>query len=119
MRVTFQAKDRVGVATVNGALTFVGGADSFREQFIAWWQGAPEISNVVLNLTMVDILDSSGLSALISLLKCVSGRGGDVKIVGLQKKVRMVFEIMRVYKVFDVFDTEDEAIHACNGALRA
>jgi len=49
----------------------------------------------------------------------VSGRGGDVKIVGLQKKVRMVFEIMRVYKVFDVFDTEDEAIHACNGALRA
>ena len=60
----------------------------------------------------VDFLDSAGLGSLIALLKRVSERGGDMKIAGLQKKVRMVFEITRAFKVFDIFDNPDEALKA-------
>ena len=112
MAVTFQLKDGVGVVVVAGALTSAG-VDSFREQFVAWWQSLPEVRNVVMDLSGVDFLDSSGLGSLIALLKRVSERGGDMKIAGLQKKVRMVFEITRAFKVFEIFDNADEAQAAC------
>ena len=89
------------------------GVDAFREQFVAWWNSMPALRNVVVDLTGVDFLDSSGLGSLIALLKRVSERGGDMKIAGLQKKVRMVFEITRAFKVFDIFDNTEEAIKAC------
>ena len=112
MAVTFQLKDGVGVVVVAGALTSAG-VDSFREQFVAWWQSLPEVRNVVMDLSGVDFLDSSGFGSLIALLKRVSERGGDMKIAGLQKKVRMVFEITRAYKVFEIFDNASEAVKAC------
>ena len=112
MGTMFQKKEGVGVVTVSGTLTAVG-VDSFREQFAGWWQSAPEIRNVVVDLGGVDFLDSSGLGAIIALLKRVSERGGDMKIARLQKKVRMVFEITRAYKVFDIFDSVEEALTVC------
>jgi len=112
MAATFQTRDRVGVVVVTGALTSVS-VDSFREQFVGWWQSMPEIRYVVVDLSDVDFLDSSGLGLLIALLKRVLERGGDMKIAGLQKKVRMVFEITRAFKVFDIFDNTNEACKAC------
>lgn len=112
MAVSFQTQNGVGVVTVAGALTSAG-IDSFREQFIGWWQSLPSVRNVVVDLNGVDFLDSSGLGALVALLKRVSERGGDLKIAGLQKKVRMVFEITRAYKVFEIFDNANEAVQAC------
>ncbi len=112
MAVTFQVKSGVGVVVVSGALTS-DGVDSFREQFVGWWQTLPDLRNVVVDLTGVDFIDSSGLGSLIALLKRISERGGDMKIAGLQKKVRMVFEITRAFKVFDIFENADEALHAC------
>lgn len=112
MAVSFQTKDGVGMVTVSGPLTSAG-VDSFREQFLGWWQGLPAVRNVVVDLAGVDFLDSSGLGTLVALLKRVSERGGDLKVAGLQKKVRMVFEITRAYKVFDIFDNASEALKAC------
>jgi len=112
MAATFQVRDGVGVVVVSGALTSVG-VDAFREQFVAWWQSVPGIRNVVMDLSGVDFLDSAGLGVLVALLKRVLERGGDMKIAGLQKRVRMVFEITRAFKVFDIFDTAAEACKAC------
>ena len=112
MAATFQVRDGVGVVTVSGALTSVV-VDSFREQFVEWWQSLPQLRNVVVDLSEVDFLDSAGLGVLVALLKRVLERGGDMKIAGLQKRVRMVFEITRAFKVFDIFDSAAAACEAC------
>lgn len=112
MASTFQVRDGVGVVTVSGALTSVV-VDSFREQFVEWWQSLPQLRNVVVDLSEVDFLDSAGLGVLVALLKRVLERGGDMKIAGLQKRVRMVFEITRAFKVFDIFDSAAAACEAC------
>ena len=112
MAVTFQTKSGAGVVIVTGPLTSAG-VDSFREQFVDWWQSLPALQNVVVDLSGVDFIDSAGLGSLIALLKRISERGGDMKIAGLQKKVRMVFEITRAFKVFDIFDNTAEALKAC------
>ena len=112
MTVTFQTNNCAGVVIVTGPLTSAG-VDTFREQFVNWWQSLPTLRNVVVDLSGVDFIDSAGLGLLIALLKRISERGGDLKIAGLQKKVRMVFEITRAFKVFDIFDNAAEALNAC------
>jgi anti-sigma B factor antagonist len=112
MTTNFLIKDGIGGAVITGSLTSAT-VDTCREQFLTWWQVQPAIRNVVVDLSGVDFLDSAGLGLLVALLKRVSERGGDLKIAGLQKKVRMVFEITRAFKVFEIFETNAEAMQAC------
>ncbi len=112
MNVMFEVRGSTGLVLPQGDLT-AETADSFREQFIRWMQGATGVRNVVVDLGAVGFMDSSGLGILIALLKRVSERGGDLKIACLGKKVRLVFEITRAYKVFEILDTVDEAVAAC------
>lgn len=113
MNVTFEEKGTTGVISPQEALT-AESVDSFRDQFIDWLARTSDARNVLVNLEKVDFMDSSGLGTLIALLKRVSERGGDLKICGMSKKVRMVFEITRAYKVFEIVDTVDEGVRACS-----
>ena len=112
MDVTFEKKGAVGVVTLTGPLSAVS-VDSFKDQFLRWWDGAQDVRNVVMDLAKVEFMDSSGLGTLIALLKRVAGRGGDLKLCCIQKKVRLVFEITRAHRVFEILDTPDEAVEAC------
>jgi anti-sigma B factor antagonist len=112
MGLTFERKGEVGLVIATGSLT-AAGVGSLREQFTGWWQEAADLRNVVIDLSDVEFIDSAGLGLMIAVLKRVSERGGDLKIAGLQKKVRMVLEITRAHKVFDIFDSVDEAVRAC------
>jgi anti-sigma B factor antagonist len=56
------------------------------------------------------MIDSAGLGLLIALLKHVGGRGGDLKLSALPKRVRLVFEITRTHRIFEIHDSLEEAI---------
>lgn len=56
-------------------------------------------------------VDSMGLGAMISLLRQVKEKKGDVKIVNLTDDVRSVFEVTRLHRVFDICPTTHEACH--------
>lgn len=64
----------------------------------------------VLDASKVDFVDSMGLGVLISLLRKVKQKDGDIKIASLTPDVKTIFEITRLYRLFDVFDTANEAI---------
>jgi anti-sigma B factor antagonist len=112
MAATFEIKDGVGLVTMLGPLT-AGQVDAFRAEFNDWQKGSEAFRNVVLDCHGIDFMDSSGLGALIALLKRVTEHGGDLKLARLPKKVRMVFEITRAYKIFQICDTVEEALQAC------
>jgi anti-sigma B factor antagonist len=60
-------------------------------------------------------VDSSGLGAFISCLRKLNGKGGDLKLCGMSKQVRAVFELVRMHRIFEIFGTTDEAVHAFQG----
>lgn len=62
-----------------------------------------ECWRVVLDFSQLNFIDSMGLGALISLLRRVRTRQGDVKIAGLNPMVRSVFEITRLNRLFEIF----------------
>jgi len=71
-----------------------------------------EAKSVVFDLSRLRFVDSSGLGAFISCLRQLKARGGDMKLCGMSKQVREVFELVRLHRVFDINGTTAEAVRA-------
>ena len=71
-------------------------------------------SCIVVDLTGVSFIDSTGLGVLIGGLKRARARGS-LSLVCPQHKVRRVFEITGLTNVFKIWNTVDEAISGCPG----
>jgi anti-sigma B factor antagonist len=71
-------------------------------------------SKIVLDLHSMQFVDSSGLGAILSFLRNVSAKGGDLKLCGMTKQVRTAFELVRMHRIFDIFESRDEAVRSFN-----
>jgi anti-sigma B factor antagonist len=69
-------------------------------------------TKLAFDLTRLRFVDSSGLGAFISCLRQVNAKGGDVKLFGMSKQVRAVFELVRMHRIFDIYSTKEEAVRA-------
>ena len=73
---------------------------------------AKKPSPVVVDLSKVSYIDSSGLAALIEAMQKVVKYGGKFALAGLQENVRPIFEIARLDQVFRIFPDTDSALAA-------
>lgn len=71
-----------------------------------------ERTRLVFDLGRLRFIDSSGLGAFLSCLRKVGARGGDLKLCGLSKNVRSVFELVRMHRIFEIHDTREAAVNA-------
>src|ERR1700690_2488988 len=69
-------------------------------------------TKLVFDLSRLRFVDSSGLGAFISCLRKLNAKGGDVKLCGMSKQVRAVFELVRMHRVFDILPTREDAVRA-------
>jgi anti-sigma B factor antagonist len=67
---------------------------------------------VVLELGRVRFVDSAGCGALITCIRHLRSGNGDLKLCGITKQVRMLFELVRLHKLLDILNTREEAVKA-------
>lgn len=65
-------------------------------------------NKIVLDLSGVDFVDSSGLGAIVTCLK-ILGRKGDLVISGVKNDVMTMFVLTRMDRVFQIFPSIEEA----------
>jgi anti-sigma B factor antagonist len=65
---------------------------------------------IVLNLSDVTYIDSSGIGELVSSFTAVKKEGGELKLLHLTKKVHDLLLITKLFTVFDVHSDEEKAI---------
>ena len=68
-----------------------------------------ERSRIVVDLSRVEFLDSTGLGVLIGGLKRARERGGELALAGPTEPVRKVLSITGLDKVFSLHDSVDAA----------
>jgi len=68
--------------------------------------------NLIIDLSAVRFVDSSGLGALVSGFKNASARDGSLKLCSLQPQVRSMFELTRLHRVFEIFASVEEALES-------
>ncbi len=67
-------------------------------------------NKIVLNLTDVNYIDSSGIGELIRTYTTVVNAGKQLKLLNLTKKVRELLVITKLLTVFQVFESERDAV---------
>lgn len=65
---------------------------------------------VIINLSQVTQVDTSGITALVTAHLTTSKRGGALKLVSPTRRLRDLLGITRLNTLFEVFDGEDAAI---------
>jgi anti-sigma B factor antagonist len=115
--LAFSAKTRhdgsISIIDVSGRLTSfeIGGLrDAIR---ILLQQGRKDI---VLNLSGLEYLDSSGIGELAREYVVVVKQGGQMKVVGLTAKVEEVLKITHLYQVFQDYSSEEDALRSFPGS---
>ena len=72
---------------------------------------------LLLDFTEVKYIDSSGLATLVEYYKNARPYSGRLAVAGLSKRVRSIFELVRLSEVFGVYPTVAEAQEALQAPL--
>jgi anti-sigma B factor antagonist len=67
---------------------------------------------ILLNLGDVSYIDSSGIGELVSGFTTVTNGGGNLKLLNLNKRVKDLLQITKLYTVFEVHEDEAAAIRS-------
>jgi anti-sigma B factor antagonist len=65
---------------------------------------------LVVDLTDVPFIDSSGLAALVSAFKAAREAGGTIKLAGLNEQTRTIFTLTRLDRVFELYSDAEAAL---------
>jgi anti-sigma B factor antagonist len=110
--VSFKATAReingVTVVDISGRITLGEGSAMLRDMVRAMLEKRQ--SRIVLNLSEVNYIDSSGVGELVSGFTTVKNAGGELKLLNLTKKVHDLLQITKLYTVFDVHSDERAAL---------
>jgi anti-sigma B factor antagonist len=74
-----------------------------------------EAENVILDLSNVAFVDSSGLGAILSCVRDLTSSGGDLKICSVQQRVMVMFDLVRLPKIIGIHADVDSAVAAFGG----
>lgn len=75
--------------------------------------------HIIINLTEVSYMDSSGFGTLLSATKRLRPQNGGVYLIGCNEAVSRMLEITRLNTIFTVVETEEDAISAIAANLMA
>ncbi len=107
MELQIETQGKVAVITIPGEQLDARNSKEFRQSVAPLLEESPY---VVLDLSELRFVDSSGLGAFLSCLRQVKGRGGELRLCGMTKPVRSLFDLVRMLRVFDVYATCGEAV---------
>jgi len=100
----------VTVIDATGRITLGEGASLFRDMVRDL--AAKGDKKLLLNLNDVSYIDSSGIGEMVSGFTTVTNHGGQLKLLGLSKRVKDLLQITKLYTVFEVFDDEAAAVRS-------
>lgn len=67
-------------------------------------------SKLIVNLSKVSYMDSSGLGILVAILKKTKQENGNMKLIKLTPEIKKIFDLTKLTKFFEIFEEEEDAI---------
>ncbi|HUO34775.1 MAG TPA: STAS domain-containing protein [Candidatus Acidoferrum sp.] len=107
---TIRQVDDVVVIDFSGKITLGEGSSTLRKAVRDALDAGSR--KILLNLSDVDYIDSSGIGEMVSAYTTVRGLSGELKLVHLTKRVHDIIQITRLFTVFDVQTDEHTALRS-------
>ena len=107
MELTSTRQGDARIVTVQADRIDAAVAIQFKDRMRLETEGGPD--RVILNLSSVSFIDSSGLGAIVAAMKQM-GTGRRLDLAGLSPMVEKVFRLTRMDTVFTLFPSLDDAM---------
>ena len=107
MEITVREDANVTTLSLKGRLDLATGS-ALKEQIKQLFE--KEKTAIHLNLGEVEFINSSGLGALVSIMKEIRIHRGRLTLSDLADYVHEIFDITQLSHIFEIFTTEEEAI---------
>ncbi|GFE49167.1 anti-sigma factor antagonist [Roseobacter cerasinus] len=107
MQLSTKTEEQLRIVSVRGERIDAAVALEFKDAMRVQTEDGPK--TVVLDLSEVQFIDSSGLGAIVAAMKNL-GMDRKMALAGLTPTVARVFQLTRMDSVFSVFPTLDGAL---------
>jgi anti-sigma B factor antagonist len=108
VQITARRIDKITIFDVTGDIDFANSPEV--RQSLLHEIRESRIPRVVMNLSQVRYIDSSGVASLVEGLKASRDLGSRFILFGLSTSAREVLQLSRLVKVFEIYDTEEQAL---------
>jgi len=106
----FSTKEMSGVTVIKLEGNMLGGPEASELNNTLHKLIESKKKKVVVDISEVSLMNSSGLGMLIGGVTTMRNAGGDLKIAGATDKVAQVFKITKVNKVVELLDSVKLAV---------
>jgi anti-sigma B factor antagonist len=105
MKATTRDVNGIAVIKVDGKIT-IGAGDQQLRDVIA----SASSNKILLDLSGVTTIDSSGIGELVGSYTTVTNKGGKLKLLHLPAKLNELLHVTQLITVFEVYENEQEAL---------
>jgi anti-sigma B factor antagonist len=110
MKLDLREKQGVSILDVRGPLTLGGGERMLQEAVDTLV--ASGRTQILLNLSQLEFMDSAGVGELVASHRMVERFGGKLKILNAPSKVHKSLSLAKLLPIFEIFDDETEAVQS-------
>lgn len=107
MELSVSTKNNTAIIQLHGSI--MGGPDALQLNEKLHELGEKNIKQVILDLSDVSVINSSGLGMLIGGLTAMRNMGGDLKIAKASPKVETLLTVAKLQSVFPNYTSIEEA----------
>ena len=110
---THEKESDIDIVTISGRLVATDAPEA-RENLKAIVEAGN--GKLIIDLSRVSFIDSSGLSVLISAFKLIRAKDGRMLLSGISKNVQTLLELTRLSEIFEMFASTEAAVEAIGKA---
>ncbi len=108
MKASSRTVDGVEIISLQGKIT-IGSGDSQLREVITNTVNSGK-NKILLDMSQVTTIDSSGIGELVGSYTTVTNRGGKLKLLHLPAKLNELLHVTQLITVFEVHENEQEAV---------
>jgi len=108
MKATSRTSGNVEIIGLEGKITIGAGDTQLRDVITNAVNSGK--TNILLDMSKVTTIDSSGIGELVGSYTTVTNRGGKLKLLHLPGKLNELLHVTQLITVFEVYENENEAV---------
>jgi anti-sigma B factor antagonist len=108
MKATSRTTDGIEIINLQGKITIGSGDSQLREVITNAVNNGK--SKILLDMSGVTTIDSSGIGELVGSYTTVTNRGGKLKLLHLPAKLNELLHVTQLITVFEVYENEQDAL---------
>jgi len=113
VKIEKRQQDNVTVVVIEGVIKLGESAQLFSDYLNGLLEG--DTGSVLIDMTGIDYVDSTGLGELVGYLQRFEGQGRRLALLRPQSRILNLLKLTKLDEVFPIFTVEDEAIKALKG----